>query len=95
MSFPIVVGLIGAASFLIAYALLQMRVIHVDSHSYAWLNILGGATMIYSLSFNFNLSSFICQTSWLVIAIIGYINTLFRKRKRAATLASEVPASPP
>lgn len=87
MSFPIVVGLIGAASFLIAYALLQMRAIDVDSHSYAWLNIVGGVTMLYSLSFNFNLSSFICQAAWLVIAIVGYINTLFRKRKRAATVS--------
>ncbi|MBN9305194.1 MAG: cyclic nucleotide-binding protein [Devosia sp. 67-54] len=67
------VGLIGAGAYLLAYALLQMRVLSLGDGRYALLNIVGGVALVYSLSWNFNLGSFITQIAWLLFTVVGYV----------------------
>ncbi|MBF9235725.1 CBU_0592 family membrane protein [Microvirga alba] len=81
MSIADIVGLIGVAAYLSAYGLLQMGVLKIEDIRYVSLNAVGGVAIIYSLTFNFNLSSFVTQVLWLIFTIIGY----FRSRGRQAS----------
>lgn len=72
MSAADVVGLIGVAAYLLAYALLQLGKLKVEDGRYALLNGVGALAILYSLIFDFNLPSFITQSAWLLFTIIGY-----------------------
>jgi hypothetical protein len=72
MSYADLIGLAGVASYLIAYALLQLGRVTVKDGRYALLNGLGSLAILYSLAFDFNLPSFITQTAWLLLTAIGY-----------------------
>ncbi|WP_445500379.1 CBU_0592 family membrane protein [Microvirga sp. G4-2] len=73
------VGLIGVVAYLLAYGLLQLGVLKIEDVRYAALNGVGGLAIIYSLLFNFNLSSFITQVLWLIFTIIGYARSRSRR----------------
>ena len=73
------IGLIGVAAYLLAYGLLQMGMLKIEDTRYAALNAVGGLAIIYSLLFNFNLSSFITQVFWLIFTIIGYARSRSRR----------------
>lgn len=81
-----VVGLAGACFYLIAYALLQLRILTVEDGHYTLLNILGGVFLIYSLIWNFNLGSLISQVAWLVFTLIGYARFMLDRRRKARSL---------
>jgi hypothetical protein len=74
------VGLVGAVAYLLAYALIQLRILNIEDGRYALLNIIGGLALIYSLWWNFNLGSFITQIAWLAFTVFGY----WRSRAQAA-----------
>ncbi len=78
-----IVGLAGAIFYLIAYALLQLRILSVEDGRYTILNILGGVLLIYSLIWNFNLGSLISQVAWLIFTLIGYARFMLDRRRRA------------
>jgi hypothetical protein len=79
MSMPDIVGLVGVAAYLSAYGLLQMGILKLEDPRYALLNALGALLILYSLAFDFNLASFVTQTAWLVLTIIGYIRSRARR----------------
>lgn len=83
MSFADMVGLVGVTAYLVAYGLLQTRVLGVGDSWYAALNALGGVALIYSLWNSFNLSSFIAQVLWLVFTIIGWVRSRRRPEQQA------------
>ncbi len=84
MGLPDIVGLLGAAFYLTAYALLQLRILTVDDFPITALNIAGGVALIYSLIWNFNLGSLISQVAWLIFTVVGYIRYRIISRKCAA-----------
>lgn len=75
-------GIVGACSYLLAYALLQLGVLKLQSITYTLLNLLGGATLIWSLLSNFNLGAMITQAAWLLFTAVGFLRNL---RSRART----------
>jgi O-antigen ligase len=75
VTFPDFVGLIGVVAYLAAYGLLQLRMLKVEDGRYALLNAVGASAILYSLLYDFNLSSFITQTAWLIFTLIGYIRS--------------------
>jgi len=79
MSVANLVGLIGVAAYLLAYGLLQLGVLKVEDGRYALLNAVGSLTILYSLWFEFNLPSFIAQTAWLTLTIVGYARARMRR----------------
>lgn len=79
MSFANLVGLFGVASYLLAYALLQLRIMKLEDGRYALLNGIGALAILYSLIYDFNLPSFITQTAWLVLTIIGYMRARMQR----------------
>ena len=79
MSIANLVGLVGVAAYLLAYALLQLGRLTVEDSRYALLNAIGSIAILYSLIFDFNLPSFITQTAWLAFTIIGYLRSRSRR----------------
>lgn len=79
-----IVGLIGAFAYLLGYALIQLRILTIESGRYALLNIVGGIALIYSLWWNFNIGSFITQVAWLGFTIFGYWRARSEKQRAAA-----------
>jgi len=77
------VGLIGVAAYLAAYGLLQIGMLRIEDIRYVALNAIGSVAIMYSLLFNFNLSSFIAQFFWLILTIVGYIRTWRQQAQRS------------
>ncbi len=79
MSIADFVGLIGVVAYLSAYGLLQLGMLKIEDLRYVTLNGVGAVAILYSLLFNFNLSSFITQVAWLIFTIVGYIRSRSRR----------------
>lgn len=77
-----IIGVAGVILCLIAFLLLQLGMISADKPFYSWLNLFGALGIIYSLFFDFNLSSFLMEASWLLISLIG-LWRYFRKKAKA------------
>ena len=74
-------GNIGVVLIIIDYLLLQLNRISSNSLSYSLLNAIGASLIIISLMFNFNLSAFIMEATWVLISLFG----LYRYFRPAAT----------
>jgi uncharacterized membrane protein len=68
-----VVGLVGVLAYLQAYALAQLQILTITDPRYACLNIVGGILVMYSLYWNFNLSSFVAQAFWMIFTVLGML----------------------
>ena len=64
-------GNIGVVLIIIDYLLLQLNRISSNSLSYSLLNAVGASLIIISLIFNFNLSAFIMEATWVLISLFG------------------------
>jgi hypothetical protein len=76
-------GLIGAASIIVAYLLLQMNKLKPDGAPYLLMNILGALLIIISLIFSWNLAAFIIEIFWLLISIFGLMKYLIRTKRQS------------
>ena len=85
MPFSDLVGLIGVAAYVSAYALLQLGRLDSGDGRYLLLNGLGALFLLMSLMGNFNLPSFVTQALWLAFTLVGFLG--MRRRARAARLA--------
>lgn len=85
MSIADIIGLIGVVAYLAAYGLLQLGILKVEDARYALLNGIGAAAILYSLIYDFNLPSFITQTAWLILTIIGYVRLRMKRRSSFGT----------
>lgn len=76
--FPDLVGLVGVILILIAYYLLQAEKYSASDSGYLKLNVIGSALLLFSLCYNWNLSSVIIEIIWLVISVWG----IFRSNRQ-------------
>jgi len=68
-----IIGWVGVASLLLAYALVSMRKVQGDSMTYQFLNMLGGALLIVN-SFHYKaFPSVGVNVAWIGIAIYSMI----------------------
>ncbi len=65
------VGLAGVAVVLVAFFLLQAGKLHGNSLVYQLCNAVGAAAVVLSLFYDFNLSAFVVETSWVAISLYG------------------------
>lgn len=80
-----IAGITGVILCLLAFLLLQLEKIRPRKPLYSWLNLLGSLGIIYSLSFDFNLSAFLMEVSWGIISLIGlwrYFKTSHKLSKK-------------
>ena len=71
MTLPDVLGLIGVAMILAAYAGVQSDRLPAADWRFSALNAAGAALILVSLAFAFNLASFVIEVAWLVISLWG------------------------
>ena len=75
------IGLIGVGIVVYSYYLLQTRAVSVDDLRYSVYNLIGSLLIIVSLTQNFNLPSFVIETIWVTISVIGIIRVWRRGGK--------------
>ena len=73
-----VLGLVGAALIVGAYALLQAEKIDSKSVTYSLVNGIGALAILVSLTVDFNMGAFVVEAFWLLVSVYG----LFRARRR-------------
>ena len=79
------VGIFGVVLILIAYYMVTSGKIKGSTLAYQILNLVGAVLMLFSLFFNWNLSSVVIQIAWIFVSFIGI------KKLRKAKSASEKP----
>ena len=72
-------GLLGVATILLAYFLLQLGRLRGDALSYQLLNAFGAMALLISLLYAFNLPAFVMELAWLAVSIYG----IARGRRRS------------
>jgi len=77
-----IVGLVGAALILGAYAGVQLKKLDPHRPPALLLNLFGAALVIVSLLYEFNLAAFLLEAAWVLIALWGLFSWL-RGRRRA------------
>ncbi len=91
MTIPNLVGLLGVAAYLTAYALLQLNRLGSHDPRYLVLNAAGSALILVSLVYDFNLPSFVTQTAWLVFTAVGFVRS--RRGRAGAGTAPDSPSA--
>lgn len=76
------VGLIGVATILITYLLLQLGKLRSEGLAYSLLNAAGAGLIVLSLLFDFNLSAFLVEAFWVLISLVGIIRALLNGSRR-------------
>lgn len=81
MTLPDLGGLAGVLLMLVAYALGQLGRLRVDSVPALLMNLAGAVLVMVSLLFKFNLSAFLMEAAWAVVAMSGLVRLALRKRR--------------
>jgi len=80
MTIPDIIGLIGVALILLAYAALQFERLVATDWRYSALNGIGAALILVSLYYDFNLPTFVIEVAWVLISVFGlYKSWVLRK----------------
>lgn len=75
-----ILGLLGVAFYLGAYAALQFGFLRGSSYLYTLMNLAGAVLVLISLSVEFNMASALIQISWITISVIGLARLYMRNR---------------
>jgi CRP-like cAMP-binding protein len=79
------IGMVGVAIYLGAYAAMQLGVLKGQTFTFATLNILAPTLVLISLSRNFNLAAAAIQFAWITISAVGIARLVaIRCRNRLA-----------
>ena len=65
------IGITGVVIVLITYFMLQVEKIDSKGFWYSFLNAFGSVMILYSLTYNWNLASFIIEFFWIAISLFG------------------------
>ena len=71
MEFAYEIGIIAGIMFVVAYGLLNFRVLKADSPIYQSLNFLGAAGFVYTAISPFNPGLFVTEFVWAIVALFG------------------------
>ena len=75
-----VIGLIGSALFVIAFAYSNMTQA-MNFVLFNLLNLVGAVLLIASLSVHFNLAAMVLEIAWAIIAILGLVKAWLGRKK--------------
>lgn len=76
MTWQDVAGLIGVAMILVAYAGAQARKLDPLKAPALLTNFVGAGLVLMSLTVKFNLSAFIMEASWALVALWGLVRLI-------------------
>ena len=80
-----VVGTLGVALIVYAYAGSQMRRMDSDGLQYSVLNLIGAVLITISLKYAFNMASFIIEIFWIIFSLLGIWRWFQAKKKQSST----------
>lgn len=66
-----IIGLTGTTMVVSAYIMLQTNVIDSKSLMFNLINLFGALFLLFSLTINFNMASFIIEIFWIGASLIG------------------------
>lgn len=75
-----ILGTVGVAVIILAYALLQTARLRSDQLEYSLLNAVGATLILISLYYAFNFPSFVVEFFWLLISLFGIGKFLMKRR---------------
>lgn len=87
-----IIGLIGGALFVIAYAGLNFGLLKSDSYVYQGLNFLGACAFVYTAIVPFNIGLFVTEFVWAVVGAYGIFLAYKTSKKRSANRVNSVGA---
>lgn len=64
-------GLLGVACILVAYAAIQFDRMKASDRLYSLLNLAGALLILVSLTVDFNLSAIVMESAWAAISLYG------------------------
>ncbi|MDP3465544.1 MAG: hypothetical protein Q8R86_07220 [Sulfuricurvum sp.] len=73
LSLSDLIGIVGVLIIIIAYMLLQLEKIEAKALSFSVLNTLGALLIIVSLLYDWNLASFIMESTWMMLSLYGIL----------------------
>lgn len=73
LSLTDLIGILGVIVIIIAYMLLQLEKMDAKDLSFSVLNTLGALLIIISLVYDWNLASFIMESTWMMISLYGIV----------------------
>ncbi|WP_295052165.1 hypothetical protein [Sulfuricurvum sp.] len=71
LSLSDLIGILGVFIIMIVYMLLQLEKMDVKDLSFSLLNVIGALFIIISLLFDWNLASFLMESTWMLISLYG------------------------
>jgi len=80
MTLPDFGGLAGVTLILVAYALGQLGRLKIDTAPALLMNLGGAVLVLVSLLFKFNLSAFLMEAAWALVALFGLVKLALSKR---------------
>jgi len=80
MTLPDLGGLIGVTLMLVAYALGQLGRLRIDTAPALLMNLGGAVLVMVSLLYKFNLSAFLMEAAWALVALFGLARLALKKR---------------
>jgi membrane-bound ClpP family serine protease len=86
LSLTDLIGILGVIIIIIGYMLLQLERMDAKDLSFSVLNTFGAFLIIISLLYDWNLSSFIMEFTWMMISFYGIVKYFKVKRRDEDTL---------
>jgi hypothetical protein len=80
MSLPDAAGLVGVLLILATYAGAQLGRLEPRRAPALVMNLIGAGLILWSLAFRFNLSAFLMEAAWAVVALYGLVRLAMRGR---------------
>ena len=74
-------GLVGVALMLGAYAAAQVRWLDPLRAPALLMNLAGASLVMLSLTQRFNLSAFVMEAAWALVALCGLVRGVFTRRR--------------
>lgn len=74
-----IIGMTGTALVVLAYFLLQMERLDPKGLSYNLINLAGAGLLMVSLTYTFNLASFVIEIFWIAASLLGLWKWLGRR----------------
>ena len=83
------VGMLGTATILFGFFLLQAGRLQGTGLVYQLLNLFGAGGVLVSLLGRFNVSVFVLEAAWVAVSLFGIARTLSARRRPPAAAPSD------
>jgi hypothetical protein len=76
---PDLAGLVGVLLILVAYGGAQLGRLEPRRAASLLMNLVGAGLIMFSLAFRFNLSAFLMEAAWAMVALFGLVRLWLRR----------------